>query len=156
MSYDPEGALAAGIFACVLVVLFLYTFLTFFPRVKLNLVHLLGTIFPVTARWQIYPLGLLTILAMGGGISMVHAAIYEALRIDTDMVSWGLIFGVVQWLVIGLSLGPISRHHPRVKVGAADDLGYFAINERLVAGMAFLVLHVAFAVFCGTFYDALR
>ena len=87
---------------------------------------------------------------------MIHAAMYEALRIETNIVAWGLVFGLAQWLVVGFLMGPISKYHPRIKVGEADDLGYFAVNERLVAATAFLVLQVVFAVCSGTFYDALR
>ena len=156
MSYDAEGAVGAGIFAGVVVTLILYVFLALFPRVKINLLHFLGTVFQVGRAWQVYPLGLLAFLVISAILGLIHASLYEAFGIDTNMVSWGLIFGIAQWLIDGALMGPASRLHPGVKTGLADDLGYFLVNERTAAAMAFLVVHLLFGVFVATFYDALR
>ena len=156
MSYDVEGAIGAGIFAGIVVALLLYITLAFFPRVKLNLFHILGTLLPVDQVLLIYLLGAIAFLGLSTLFALVHTAFLEVLGIETGIFAWGAIFGLVNWLVVGLAIGPFSRVHPWVRAGRMGSLGVYVLNDRTLTAMTFLAGNVLYGMFVGSFYDALR
>ena len=156
MSYDIEGAIAAGISAGIVVALILYGSLAALPRVKLNIFHILGTLIPVDHVFLIYPLGAIAFLGLSTLFALVHAALLEVLGFETGIFAWGAIFGLVNWLVVGLVIGPLSQFHPWVRAGRMQSLGVYVLNDRTLTAMMFLAVNILYGIFVVSFYDALR
>ncbi len=155
MSYDPEGAVAAGLAAGIVMSLILWAVLAFLPLVKIDFFHFFGTFFRLEIRWLIYLVGGLSFLAVSVTLGLVHAAFYELLGLETGIFAWGLIFGLIQWGVVGFSLGLAPSVHSAVREGRAENFGIFVLNDRALAAMAFLGLNILYGMFVGSFYASL-
>ena len=155
MPYSLDGAAGAGVVAA-LVTLFALAVAMFLERsLRINVIPFLGSPFPLPG-W----LKDLTGLALYGGLSIVFAlgygALYSALEIESNVIEWGVLFGLLHWAITGALLVQVVRVHPRVRDGSILDPGPFLINLSGINGFGFLVLHILFGMTAGFFYDALR
>ena len=79
--------------------------------------------------------------------------IYNALGLESQLVAWGALFGFVHWIITGMGLGMMRFMHPLVRNGQMDDPGAFAMGFPRMTAMGFFMLHIAFGVSVGAFYE---
>ena len=85
---------------------------------------------------------------------LVHVAFYNAFDLESSLVAWGIVFGLVHWFITGMMLGMVSMMHPLMRVGRMDAPGAFALGYPRATAIGFLMLHVVFGILVGAFYTA--
>ena len=155
LSFDAPWAAGAGLIAGVLTLTGLYLAVAFFPTVvRLDVVRAAGRAVGLArAPWAYYA-GLLVFLAALTAAGLVHAALHQAFRVETQVSSWALLFGVGHWLVNGIALGRL-RPNPNDKADVRAA-GYFALDLPIAAVLIFLGAHLLYAAAFAVFYDGLR
>ena len=71
------------------------------------------------------------------------------------MVAWGLLFGLVHWLISGMDLSMVPAMHPLMKRGQMEAPGAFALSYPPMTAMGFFILHLVFGIVVGALYGAL-
>lgn len=156
LSFDAPWAAGAGLIAGVLTLTGLYLTVVFFPTVvRLDVVRAAGRAVGLAQAPWAYCTGLLVLLAALTATGLVHAALHQAFRVETQVSSWALLFGVGHWLVNGIALGRLGQPDPddRRDVRRA---GYFALDLPIAAVVIFLGVHLLYAAIFAVFYDGLR
>ncbi|MBI3744407.1 MAG: hypothetical protein HY261_09015 [Chloroflexi bacterium] len=158
MGYSPIGAIGGGMLAAVVTALFLYAVLVVLPQGgKLDALKYLGLdLAPSGPGWLTYALGATFMLVLGALFGLVHAALYHLFEVETDIIVWGALFGLAQWLLDGALLGWLGRRHPAVRAERIRDPGAYVLKMPLSAVVTFLGIHILFGMFAGAFYDAFR
>ena len=147
----------------------LYMGIAMMPRhMKMNLFLMLGTMIvgnkplasghgasTVVNKPMAYMTGGMIHGVMSIVFGLVHVAIYSALGLESALVAWGLLFGLVHWLVSGIGLSMAPAMHPLMKRGQMDSPGAFALNYPPMTAMGFFILHMVFGVVVGALYGAL-
>ncbi|OPY70321.1 MAG: hypothetical protein A4E57_00596 [Syntrophorhabdaceae bacterium PtaU1.Bin034] len=101
-------------------------------------------------------LGLALLFVAGCVIALVYAALWSV-DIGWPSYLYGLIFGVAQWLVVGLALAALPRVHAGVRAGTERPPGPFMVN--ILGKWAFLAglaNHVIFGLCIAYFYQFFR
>ena len=155
MAYSLWGAVATGLTAGTVLALVAYGCLVLL-RLKLDPFFFLGTIAPFRRGLALYPAGLLAFLLASIVFALVYAALFEAIGIQRGEREWGLLFGVLHWVVDGTLLGVASRRHPGILRGRVADPGAFALSLPTASAIAFLGAHLVYGVLAVNFYAALR
>ena len=86
---------------------------------------------------------------------IIHASAYAAFDLETGLIGWGLLFGVVHWIVVGMGLGMMPAMHPVIRRGDMQAPGAFAMSYPSMTAMGFFMLHIVFGVLVGAVYTAL-
>jgi hypothetical protein len=135
MSYS--GAVIAGLVATL--IFWVITRLTTMNLMGME--HYLGAMFTGSRNER---LGFALLLAGGVVSGLVYAALWSA---DIGWIGYrfGLLFGAVQWLIVGLFLGFLPAVHPGIRGGQAPAPGFYMTN--LLGGWAFLAGLVNHAIF---------
>ncbi len=169
MDFDATAAIIAGLIAGAIMVVPLYMGLAMMPsQMKMNLFLLLGTMM-LTSKPMAYatggttspnkPLayvvGAMVHAVMSIAIALIHVAVYEAFDLETDLAAWGVLFGFVHWVIVGMGLGMMRFMHPLIRSGEMDDPGAFALKFPAMTAIGFFMLHIVFGVLVATFYELL-
>ena len=154
MDFEPGWAILAGLIGGAVMAALLYLGIYMLPKqMKMNLFMMLGT--------MLLPVGAAA-LVMGGavhgfmsvGMGLVHGAVFSGFDIDSAQAAWGLLFGFVHWVVVGMALGMLPLVHPRIRNGEIAAPGFYALSFPPMTAMGFLVLHLVFGVIVGALYGA--
>ena len=119
---------------------------------KLNLLYLLGTMM-VQQRVMPCVAGMVMHGVMSISFALAHVGVYQALDLDSNLVAWGLLFGLVHYLVVGMALGMMPMMHPGIQAGRRRAPGVYALSYPMATAVGFLMLHLLFGVLVGGFYD---
>ncbi|MEP7136262.1 MAG: DUF6789 family protein [Chloroflexota bacterium] len=118
---------------------------------KMDIVSLLGSMFGKPNQ----ALGWMMHLMMGVVFALIYAFLWS-LGIGAATWLFGLIFGAVQWLVVGMVMGMIPMMHAGIKSGAVKAPGlWMTSNGGLMAFMGGLVGHMIFGLVIALVYAAL-
>jgi len=140
------GAVASLVFSIVLAMA---------PRMgmpRMDIVSLLGSMFSAKSNQA---LGWMMHLMMGIVFALVYAFLWSS---GISGATWvgGLIFGAVQWLVVGMVMGMMPMMHVGIKSGAVKAPGLWMTNNGgLMAFMGGLVGHMVFGTVIALSYAAL-
>ncbi len=152
-----EGGFAAiaGLVGGAAMATLLYIGIAIMPgQMKMNQFRLLGT--------MMLPDGVMAYI--GGGMihavmsilfGLIHVAIYTAFGLESNLVAWGLLFGAVHWVIVGMALGMMPMMHAGIKKGIIAAPGAFALGYPMMTVGGFLMLHLLFGVLVGLVYGAL-
>ena len=133
----------------------LYMGIAMMPRqMKMNLFMMLGTMMVRDTRMA-YIAGATMHTMMSIVFGLVHVAFYNAFGLESSLVAWGIVFGLVHWLITGMMLGAVPIMHPLMRAGTMDPPGAFALGYPRTTAMGFLMLHVVFGILVGAIYTAL-
>lgn len=144
------GAVVAGVVASLVFSMVL----AMAPKMgmpKMDIVSLLGSMFGKPNQ----ALGWMMHLMMGVVFALIYAFLWSA---GVSAATWlfGLIFGAVQWLAVGVVMGMIPMMHVGIKSGAVQAPGLWMTNHGgLMAFMGGLVGHMIFGVVIALVYAAL-
>ena len=89
---------------------------------------------------------------MSIAFGLVHVAFFVAFGLESSLVAWGILFGVVHWMISGMGLGMLPMMHPLIRAGEMDRPGAFALSYPSMTAMGFFMLHIVFGVLTGAFY----
>ena len=126
-----------------------------FPsQMPMNLIHMMGTRMTRNTMGA-YVMG--TVMHFGAGIiyAIAHTALYLAFGLESQLLLWGILFGVVHYLVAGMGMGMMGVMHPRIRAGEMAAPGPFVRNLPMVAVVGFPMVHVVFGLVVGVMYEAL-
>ena len=155
MSFETGPAIGAGIIGGGIMSLMLYMGIAMMPRqMKMNLFLMLGTMMVADTKMA-YVADAMMHGAMSIVFGLLHVAFYNAFDLGSALVAWGVVFGLVHWIVTGVMLGMVPMMHPLMRAGRMDAPGAFALGYPPATALGFLMLHVVFGVLVGAFYTAL-
>jgi uncharacterized membrane protein YagU involved in acid resistance len=84
-----------------------------------------------------------------------YAAAFQTLPATDRLILWGLVGGVIHYIVAGLALAALPAVHPDVP-GRPRAPGAFARNLGMTDMLAFLVAHLVFGLVFGLAYGAIH
>jgi hypothetical protein len=155
MEFDVGAAIMAGQVGGSVMGVLLYVGIGMMPgQMKMNLFLMPGTTM-VEDKKMAYAAGAMMHGAMSIAFGLVHAALYVAFGLETDLVAWGLLFGLAHWAVTGMGLAMLPVMPPVIKRGGMAAPGAFVMDYPPMTAMGFLMLHVLFGVLVGATYGAL-
>ena len=133
----------------------LYMGIGMMPRqMKMNLFLMLGTMM-FREPSMAYVAGAMMHGMMSIVFGLIHVAFFTAFDLETSLAAWGILFGLVHWMVTGMGLGMMPVMHPLIRKGEMGAPGAFALNYRSMTAVGFLMLHVLFGILVGASYAAL-
>jgi len=169
MDFDAAAAIIAGLIGGAIMVVPLYMGIVMMPsQMKMNLFLLLGTMM-LTSKPMAYatggttspnkPLayaaGAMVHAAMSIGFALIHVAVFVAFDLETELAAWGVLFGAIHWVIVGMGLGMMRFMHPLIRSGEMDDPGAFALKFPAMTAIGFFMLHIVFGVLVAVFYELL-
>ena len=155
MSYDVGAAVVAGLVGGAVMSMLLYAGIAMAPKqMKMNLFYLLGTMM-LPAGAMVYVAGAMMHGVMSVAFGLIHTGLYQAFGLESGLWAWGLVFGLLHWLVVGVGMGMMSVVHPRVRSGEVGAPGAFVKNYPGMTVMGFLMLHLVYGLLVGVVYEAL-
>ena len=122
-------------------------------RMKMNLFRLLGTM-ALPDGTAAYVMGGMTHAMMSVVFGLIHLGLYTALDLESGLAAWGLLFGALHWMIVGMGLGMVPVMHRGIKSGRMEAPGLYALNYPKLTAMGFLMLHLVYGVLVGVFYTA--
>ncbi len=155
MDYNSPAAIGAGLLAGAIMLVPIYLGRMMMPdQMKMDLLKMLGTMMlPVSG--MTYLAGLMIHAFMSIVFSSAHAAFYQWLDIDSNLVLWGLLFGAVHWVGVGIVFGMIKAPiHRGIRDGAVQAPGFFGLSMGMPTAMGILMVHLLYGLLVGTFYEA--
>ena len=154
MDFDTGAAVGAGLIARAVMSMLLYMGIGMMPRqMRMNLFLMLGTMM-FRERSMAIAAGATMHAVMSIAFGLIHVAFFVAFDLETSLIGWGVLFGVVHWIVSGMGLGMLPRMHPMIRTGEMDAPGAFALSYPSMTAMGFFMLHIVFGVLVGAFYTA--
>ena len=152
MNFEPGWAMLAGLIGGGVMAAILYMGIFMLPnQMKMNLFMMLGSMMlPVGAA--AFVMGAMVHAGMSVVFGLIHGAIIAAADIDSAEAAWGLLFGLVHWGIVGMTLGMLPLMHPRMRSGEIDEPGFYALRYPPMTAMGFLMLHLVYGVIVGALY----
>ncbi|MCI0439453.1 MAG: hypothetical protein L0177_10010, partial [Chloroflexi bacterium] len=86
--------------------------------------------------------------------ALIHISLFTAFDLTEALAAWGVLFGFVHWLIVGMALGMMRVMHPLIRSGEIENPGPFAISLPAMTTMGFFMLHLLFGALVGAFYEA--
>ena len=155
MDFEPGWAILAGLIGGGAMAAILYMGIFMLPnQMKMNLFKLLGTMM-VPAGAMAYVAGAMMHGVMSIVFGIIHASAYAAFGLETGLIAWGLLFGVVHWMVVGMGLGMMPTMHPAIRRGDMQAPGAYAMSYPRMTAMGFFMLHLVFGVVMAAVYEAI-
>jgi hypothetical protein len=150
--FDAVGAIVAGLIGGAVMSALLYMGIAMMPsQMRMNLFLMLGTmLLPVGVA--AYVLGAMVHAMMSVAFGLAHAGVYAA-GIEPN-AWWGLLFGAVHWVAVGIGLAMIPMLHRGMRDGKIEKPGMFALSLGAMTAMGFLLLHLVFGLIVGLVYAA--
>ena len=123
-------------------------------QMKMNQFRLLGTMMLPDGATA-YMGGAMIHAVMSIVFAIIHVALYNAFGLSSNLLAWGILFGAVHWVVVGLALGMMPMMHAGIKNGTIDAPGAFAMGYPMMTAGGFLMLHLLFGLLVGLVYGLL-
>ena len=155
MEYNVGAAILAGVVGTVVMTALLYMGVGMMPRqVPMNLLYMLGTMM-TRNKVMAYGIGTMMHGAMGIVFALIHVAVFQAFGLTTALVAWGLLFGFVHYLIVGMGMGMMGTMHPMMRNGQMPAPGLYVRNFPAMTVMGFLMLHLVYGLVVALLYEAL-
>ena len=154
MDFNIVAAVVAGVVATVVMTIVMYMGKAMMPQqMPMNILHMLGTMM-TRSTGPAYMMGAMMHGVMGVIFALVHVALFVAFGLEA-LVAWGILFGVVHWVIAGMGMGMMGTMHPVVRSGEMMAPGPFVKNLPMMNVMGFLMVHVIYGLVVGGLYQAL-
>lgn len=154
MELDVVAAVIAGLVGTAVMTVVLYAGIVMMPQqMTMNLLYMLGTMM-TRNKGMAYVVGAMMHTLMGIIFALIHALGYQVLSIESGFLLWGLIFGFVHYLVVGMGMGMVGSMHQLMRSGELESPGFFVKNYPAMTAMGFLMLHLLYGVVVSVVYEA--
>ena len=155
MEYSFGAAIVAGVVGTVVMTALLYMGLVMMPRqMTMNLLYMLGTMMTGN-KVMAYGIGTMMHGTMGIAFGLLHIAVFQALGLVSAVALWGLLFGFVHYLIVGMGMGMIGTMHALMRSGQMPAPGLYVRNFPAMTVMGFLMLHLVYGLVVALLYEAL-
>ena len=154
MDFNIGAAIIAGVVATVVMTIVMYMGRAMMPQqMPMNILHMLGTMM-TRSTGPAYVMGTMMHGVMGIVFALIHVAVFVALGLEA-LLAWGVLFGVVHWVIAGMGMGMMGTMHPVIRSGEMPAPGPFVKNLPMMNVMGFLMVHVIYGLVVGGLYQAL-
>ncbi len=154
MDYSFGAAIAAGVVATVVMTAILYMGMALMPRqMPMNILYMLGTMMIPRNRMMAYVAGTMMHAMMGIALALAHTGVIKGLDLTSALVAWGVLFGFVHYLIVGMGFGMIGTTHPLMRAGQMTAPGLFVSNLPKITVMGFLMVHLVYGLVVAALYD---
>jgi len=154
MDYSFGAAIAAGVVATVVMTAMLYMGMALMPRqMPMNILYMLGTMMMSGNKMMAYVAGTMMHAMMGIVLALAHAGVIEGLDLTSALVAWGVLFGFVHWIMVGMGMGMIGTMHPLMRAGQMTAPGLFVTNLPKPTVVGFLMVHLVYGLVVAALYD---
>ena len=154
MDFNIGAAIIAGVVATVVMTLVMYMGRAMMPQqMPMNILHMLGTMM-TRSTGPAYVMGTMMHGVMGIVFALIHVAVFVAFGLEA-LLAWGILFGVVHWVIAGMGMGMMGTMHPVIRSGEMPAPGPFVKNLPMMNVMGFLMVHVIYGLVVGGLYQAL-
>ena len=91
------------------------------------------------------------------GFALAHVGLYQAFGLESNLVGWGVLFGAIHWLIVGMGMGMRMMRimHQGIKTGIISAPGAFALGYPKMTAAGFLILHVVYWVLVAAMYEGI-
>lgn len=146
MEFTATGILLAGLLGTLAMTSWMYVAHAFGVE-RHNPGFFLGTLlFGVTRA--AFAVGLVFHFLIGVIAAAIYAAVMSLLGLEGG-VMWGMLFGIVHWLVVMIGYGFVASWHPAVKRGEVQNPGLFGLNEGWTEPAMAFIDHLMFGAIVG-------
>ena len=157
MDFSFGAAIAAGAVAPVVMTAMLYMGMALMPRqMTMNILYMLGTM-PGTMitrnKMMAYVAGTMMHAMMGIALALAHAGVIKGLDLTSALIAWGVLFGFVHYLIVGMGMGMIGTMHPLMRAGQMAAPGLFVSNLPRMTMMGFLMVHLVYGLVVAALYE---
>ncbi len=155
MDYDILAAIGAGLIAGAIMLIPMYLGRMMMPdQMKMDLLKMLGTMM-LPASGMTYGVGLVIHAMMSVIFALVHVAFFFWFDLESSLVLWGLLFGAVHGIMIGIAFGMITPStHRGIRDGVVEAPGFFGLSMGMTTAMGILMVHLLYGVLVGVFYES--
>ncbi len=157
MDYSFGAAIAAGVVATVVITAMLYMGMAVMPRqMPMNILYMLGTMpgGPTSRdKMMAYTTGTMMHVMMGIALAIAHVGAFVALDLTSALIAWGVLFGFVHWIMVGMGMGMIGAMHPLMRAGQMTAPGPFVSNLPKPTVVGFLMVHLVYGLVVAALYD---
>ena len=156
MDYNGGAAASAGLIAGAVMGLMLYLGMVISPRrMQMDLFYILGSFLaPNAGTPVVYMVGAISHAAMSLVLGLIYAVFFLPFSEGSNLVGWGVLYGLVHWIVVGLNLEGMGYIHPLRRASELRRLSAFAASYPRETVVGFLVLHLVFGLVVGGLYTA--
>ncbi len=156
MDFDGGAAVVAGLVGGAVMIGLLYMGMAMMPtQMRMNLLRLLGTMM-LPDGTMAYVAGLMIHAVMSIAFALAHVGLYQAFDLESNLAAWGLLFGAVHWMIVGMGLGMMPLMHLGIRNKIITAPGPFALNLPKMTVVGFLMLHLVYGVLVAVVYEALN
>ncbi len=157
MDFSFGAAIAAGAVATVVMTAMLYMGMAVMPRqMSMNILYMLGTM-PGTMmsrnKMMAYVAGTMMHGMMGIVLALAHAGVIKGLDLTSALIAWGVLFGFVHYLMVGMGMGMIGTMHPLMRAGQMTAPGLYVTNLPRMTVVGFLMVHLVYGLVVAALYD---
>ena len=153
MDYSFGAAIAAGAVATVVMTAMLYMGMALMPRqMPMNILYMLGTMMSRN-KMMAYVAGTMMHGMMGIVFALAHTGVIQGLDLTSALVAWGVLFGFVHWIIVGMGMGMIGAMHPLMRAGQMTAPGPFVSNLPKPTVVGFLMVHLVYGLVVAALYD---
>ena len=154
MDHSFGAAIAAGALATVVMTAMLYMGMAVMPRqMPMNILYMLGTMMIPRNKMMAYVAGTMMHAMMGIAFALAHTGVIKGLDLTSALVAWGVLFGFVHYLMVGMGMGMIGIMHPLMRAGQMQAPGLFVSNLPRMTVMGFLMIHLVYGLVVAALYD---
>ena len=154
MDFNIGAAIIAGVVATVVMTIVMYMGRAMMPQqMPMNILYMLGTMM-TRSTGPAYVMGTMMHGVMGIVFALIHVAVFVAFGLEA-LLAWGILFGVVHWVIAGMGMGMMGTMHPVIRSGEMPAPGPFVKNLPMMNVMGFLMVHVIYGLVVGRLYQAL-
>ena len=154
MDLNITAAIIAGVVATVVMTIVMYMGKAMMPRqMPMNILHMLGTMM-TRSTGPAYMMGAMMHGVMGVIFALVHVALFVAFGLEAA-IGWGVLFGIVHWVIVGMGLGMMNVVHPLMRGGQMMAPGAFVRNLPMMNVIGFLMVHVIYGLVVVGLYKGL-
>lgn len=155
MDFDIVAAIIAGVVATLVMTIVMYMGKAVMPRqMPMNILHLLGTMM-TRSTGPAYIMGVMMHGVMGVVFALIHVALFVAFGLEAGLFAWGILFGIIHWVIVGIGMGMMNVVHPVIRSGEMAAPGPFVKNLPMLNVMGFLMVHVIYGLVVGGLYQAI-
>ncbi len=153
MDYDFGAAIAAGAVATAVMTAMLYMGMAMMPRqMPMNILYMLGSMMSRN-KMMAYTAGTMMHAMMGIVLAIAHVGAFIALDLTSALIAWGVLFGFVHYLMVGMGMGMIGTMHPMMRAGQMQAPGLFVANLPKMTVVGFLMVHLVYGLVVAGLYD---
>lgn len=155
MDWNGAAAVSAGVAGTAVMTAIMYMGLAMMPRqMPMNIMYMMGTMMS-RSTMPIYVMGAMMHFGLGIAFGLAHTALYSAFELESGLVVWGILFGLVHWMIAGTGMGMLGSTHPRMRTGEVFAPGLFLRNFPQMTVMGFMMLHMVYGLVVGALYEGL-